>query len=66
MSKIRLVIATCVQRFRLLSASLSAADQTLAQPLDGEALDDEFGRFRVWSANLGGLQKGHSSLDYVS
>lgn len=44
-------------RKSLLTSSLSGQIQVVA-------LEDEFGRFRVWAANIGALQKGHSSLDY--
>jgi hypothetical protein len=61
MSSIRLATAANVRAF---SRALSACDNPWAQTLDREELEDEFGRFRVWSGNLGALQKGHSSLDY--
>ena len=61
MSAIRLGAATNVRDFQnLLNALAIYKDHAL----DPAALQDEFGRFRVWSGNLGALQKGHSSLDY--
>jgi O-acetyl-ADP-ribose deacetylase (regulator of RNase III) len=64
MSAIRLGTAGCVRAFQALSSSLKTCDSALKNQIDAEALGDELGRFRVWSGNLGALQKGHSSLDY--
>lgn len=36
-------------------------------PLDVSAYEEireEFGRFKVWTGNLGALAKGHSALDW--
>ncbi|KAF1839078.1 hypothetical protein BDW02DRAFT_585440 [Decorospora gaudefroyi] len=64
MSSLRLATAANVRALQSLSAALSISDGKWAKWIDGEALEDEVGRFRVWSGNLGALQKGHSSLDY--
>jgi hypothetical protein len=64
MSSIRLSTAANVRAFQNLSHALSTGDGAWANSIDAEALDDETGRFRVWSGNLGALQLGHSSLDY--
>lgn len=61
MSAIRLGAAVNVREFQSLVNSL---DTHQGHGVESEALQDEFGRFRVWSGNLGVLQKGHSSLDY--
>lgn len=61
MSAIRLGAAANVRDFQSLLNALSIHKSPV---LDHEAVQDEFGRFRVWSGNLGALQKGHSSLDY--
>lgn len=61
MSVIRLGAAANVRDFQNLSNALTTRE---SNALDPDALQDEFGRFRVWSGNLGALQKGHSSLDY--
>jgi hypothetical protein len=61
MSTIRLGAAVNVREFQSLLNSLETHQ---GHVVDSEALQDEFGRFRVWSGNLGVLQKGHSSLDY--
>ncbi|OCL10029.1 hypothetical protein AOQ84DRAFT_375290 [Glonium stellatum] len=64
MSAIRLGTAGCVRSFQSLSTALLAHDAVFRSMINTEALEDEQGRFRVWSGNLGALQKGHSSLDY--
>jgi hypothetical protein len=60
MAAIRLGTAANVRGFQDLLNALS----TTTPAVDREALQDEAGRLRVWSGNLGALQKGHSSLDY--
>jgi hypothetical protein len=70
MATIRLATAAAVRSFQSLSQFLSATHNSdephydLARLIDISALEDEIGRLRVWSGNLGALQKGHSSLDY--
>jgi hypothetical protein len=64
MSTLRLATATNVRAFQILTDTLAASDGKWTEGLDGDALEDEIGRFRVWAGNLGALQKGHSSLDY--
>ncbi|KAF2262112.1 hypothetical protein CC78DRAFT_520841 [Lojkania enalia] len=64
MATIRLGTAANVHLFQSLTTLLRTTDSPLSQLIDGVALEDEFGRYRVWSGNLGALQKGHSSLDY--
>ncbi|ORY09923.1 hypothetical protein BCR34DRAFT_615529 [Clohesyomyces aquaticus] len=64
MATIRLATAANIRLFQTLSTCLTTADTSLTRLIDPEALEDEFGRFRVWAGNLGALQKGHSSLDY--
>ncbi|KAF2738524.1 hypothetical protein EJ04DRAFT_573686 [Polyplosphaeria fusca] len=50
--------------FQDITSLLESTGSGFGSLADGDALSDEFGRFRVWSGNLGALQKGHSSLDY--
>jgi O-acetyl-ADP-ribose deacetylase (regulator of RNase III) len=64
MANIRLGTAANIRAFQTLSTSLSSSDSEFTHLIDRDALEDEFGRFRVWSGNLGALQKGHSALDY--
>ncbi|KAF3042185.1 hypothetical protein E8E12_008894 [Didymella heteroderae] len=64
MTAIRLATASNVRSFQALVNALVTCDARWAEQLDQESLEDEFGRFRVWSGNLGALQQGHSCLDY--
>lgn len=64
MTAIRLATASNVRSFQTLVNALVTCDARWKEQLDQDGLEDEFGRFRVWSGNLGALQKGHSSLDY--
>ncbi|TVY83721.1 hypothetical protein LSUE1_G003385 [Lachnellula suecica] len=56
--------AQCFKAFGEVQHSLSSAPMDFSSQIDKNAFGDEVGRFRVWSANIGALQKGHSSLDY--
>jgi hypothetical protein len=53
----------CLHSFAGLNKKLLArpTPRTLMPP---EAVDNEFGRFRVWCGNLGALQQSFASLDY--
>ncbi|KAF1362179.1 hypothetical protein EJ07DRAFT_58890, partial [Lizonia empirigonia] len=64
MASIRLATASNVRSFQILVNTLLASSGKWTEHIDQEALEDEFGRLRVWSGNLGALQKGHSSMDY--
>ncbi|KAH5436168.1 ADP-ribose phosphatase [Parastagonospora nodorum] len=64
MSSIRLATAANVLAFQNLTTALDTSDGKWAHLIESDGLQDEIGRFRVWSGNLGALQKGHSSLDY--
>lgn len=64
MTEIRLATASGFRSFPILVNALATSGDLWKEQIDQESLEDEFGRFRVWSGNLGALQKGHSSLDY--
>jgi hypothetical protein len=64
MASIRLATASNVRGFQTLTNALTTSNGKWADSIDCDGLQDEIGRFRVWSGNLGALQKGHSSLDY--
>lgn len=64
MATIRYGTAAAIRNFQELSAALSSSNAIFSHLIDSQGLEDEFGRLRVWSGNLGALQKGHSSLDY--
>jgi hypothetical protein len=51
----------CMDSFRQL-LSLQRDNGSDATSL--HALEDEFGRFRVWGENSGSLRKGRASLDH--
>lgn len=64
MTAIRNATIACTRSFRLLAAALEGGDAAHRDLIAPASLEDEYGRFRVWSGNLGAQQKGHSSLDY--
>jgi hypothetical protein len=64
MASIRLATASNVRGFQALTNALATSGSKWADSIDYDGIQDEIGRFRVWSGNLGALQKGHSSLDY--
>ncbi|KAJ4989340.1 hypothetical protein SVAN01_05065 [Stagonosporopsis vannaccii] len=64
MTAIRLATASSFRSFHALVNALITSGGQWEEQIERESLEDEFGRFRVWSGNLGALQKGHSSLDY--
>ncbi|KAF2086811.1 hypothetical protein K490DRAFT_42927, partial [Saccharata proteae CBS 121410] len=65
MSAIRTDAAACISTFRSLASRTEGNYQAGDSPsIDHIALEDEYGRFRVWAGNLGAQQRGHSSLDY--
>jgi hypothetical protein len=51
----------CLQEFTVLCRSLQTSKR---EDVSSSELEDELGRFRVWLGNIGGVQKGHSSLEY--
>lgn len=56
--------ALCFQAFASLVSLLQTAKPDLATQVPTTVVEDEFGRLRLWAANIGALGKGHSSLDY--
>ncbi|OMP89197.1 hypothetical protein BK809_0005918 [Diplodia seriata] len=64
MAAIRDRTAACSRSLRLLAAALESGPGEHRSLIDPTSLEDEYGRLRVWSGNLGAQQKGHSSLDY--
>jgi hypothetical protein len=63
-SSIRLGTAAVTRALLHLTTQLASPDAKFGHLIDLGALEDEAGRLRVWTGNLGALQKGHSSLDY--
>ena len=64
MAEIRSHASACSGSFQELCTLLYEAELLIQNLLQPSSLEDEYGRFKVWAANLGALQKGHSSLDY--
>lgn len=56
--------AACIRAFGQIQQDLNASKSDLRAQIPSSALEDEFGRLRIWTANIEALQKGHSSLDY--
>jgi hypothetical protein len=56
--------SACLEAFGALRTHLQAAKPELAAQVSDADIEDEFGRFRLWAANIGALSRGHSSLDY--
>lgn len=58
----------CVKYFNRLTELLRASDhsRSFESQLSAVAINDEFGRFKVWAANIGALQPASrsSSLEY--
>ncbi|KAL5346792.1 hypothetical protein ACLOAV_007933 [Pseudogymnoascus australis] len=56
--------SSCLEGFGALRGHLQAAKPGLAAQVSDADIEDEFGRFRLWAANIGALSRGHGSLDY--
>ena len=58
----------CVKYFNRLTELLRASDQPrdFESHIPAEAIQDEFGRFKIWAANIGALQPSSrsSSLEH--
>ncbi|KAK1715756.1 hypothetical protein BDP67DRAFT_286316 [Colletotrichum lupini] len=54
----------CMQSFRCLIAVLDQPNQQLDGKLDVSTVEAQRDRFKIWAANLGGLQYGRASLDF--
>jgi hypothetical protein len=54
----------CLKAFTLLLQALKENQDITVRELSLLAVEDQLGRFKVWSGNLGALRRGHSSLDY--
>ena len=63
-SEAHVATSSCLEAFGALRSHLQAAKPELAAQVPDADIEDEFGRFRLWAANIGALSRGHSSLDY--
>ncbi|OBT66654.1 hypothetical protein VE03_03872 [Pseudogymnoascus sp. 23342-1-I1] len=63
-SAAHIATSSCLEAFGALRSHLQAAKPDLAAQVTDADIEDEFGRFRLWAANIGALSRGHGSLDY--
>lgn len=56
--------SSCLEAFGALRSHRQAAKPDIAAQVSEADIEDEFGRFRLWAANIGALSRGHGSLDY--
>jgi hypothetical protein len=57
-------VAVCLEAFQQLSTAESQGKQIDNHAALLPRISDEFGRFKVWSSNIGAHRSGRSSLDY--
>lgn len=55
---------TCATSFTQLNQLCIKPDYNYAEQVAPSAVQDEFGRFRVWAGNIGAHRTGRVSLDY--
>jgi hypothetical protein len=55
---------TCATSFTWLNQLCIKPDYNYAEQVAPSAVQDEFGRFRVWAGNIGAHRTGRVSLDY--
>jgi len=53
-----------MRSFSGLSTALATGEQEHRELMPPEKIENEHGRFKIWSGNLGALQTGRSSLDF--
>lgn len=56
--------SVCLKAFIQLSASIANGELAERHSAISPRIIDEFGRFKVWSSNIGAHRSGRSSLDY--
>jgi len=57
-------VLDCLESYRSVDKDLVTAGPHIKIKMPSDGLRDEFGRFRVWSGNVGSHKKGRCSLDY--
>lgn len=62
MSTLRAATESCIHSFAVVCHEID--QRPLLDASACEEIREEFGRFRVWTGNLGALAKGHSALDW--
>ncbi|EXJ78183.1 hypothetical protein A1O3_09344 [Capronia epimyces CBS 606.96] len=63
MESITAIARACFDSFGQLTATLTKASAEHCESTPPDKIEQEFGRFKIWCANLGALQTGKSSLD---
>ena len=63
-TSISLVVRDCLEKYDRILERLRGFSSRHSVPRIEVFWDDELGRLRIWSANIGAHQIGHSSLDY--
>ena len=54
----------CLQLFRDLLHEVDANQSHVTDQLSPISIEDQLGRYKLWTANLGALRRGRSSLEY--
>ena len=57
-------VKNCMETFSALLVTLNDRSYQFQDQIQPEDVKDEFGRFRIWSGNIGAHRIGRSSLDY--
>ena len=58
-------VSSCLQAFTALAAALNNEESRFRETeIHPDDIQDEFGRFRIWSGNIGAHRIGRASLDY--
>jgi hypothetical protein len=63
MDDIGALSTSCASCFDTLTRSLRTSSDEFKKQMMPMAIENEYGRFRIWAGNLGALQRGRSSLD---
>lgn len=64
MPSIKSATQRCMKLFASICARSHTAPAKYSEQMTPSMLEDEYDRFKMWSGNLGALQKGHASLDW--
>lgn len=63
MTTLKAVTESCMRGFALVCHALEQ-DALSKKTSYGDDMREEFGRFKIWTGNLGAMAKGHSALDW--
>jgi hypothetical protein len=62
MTTLRAATESCIRDFAVVCHGLE--QHACLDTFSRDDIEEAFGRFRVWTRNLGALAKGHSALDW--